>query len=528
MTQHSSAGVYVTEKDNSQRVAPASSSIGAIVGESRRGPVGQRTLVTSTKQFLATFGRPDASLTFMHYCALAFLEQGAPLYVTRVAPGSLFGGAAIATANNLNTISGFIAGEADPSIHEFLPDDLFALYAVDPGKWNEEVTVYVYPNTKVADGTFFVDVYIAGNGRPVESHLVHLDYQIDGYGVQQNVEELINRKSAYIRCVQNHDNVALRTNPRRIFVNTLTTQQLAGGADATRRATAADIIGSEAPGAIQGWNLYGDTEVVDVNILINGGYTDVSIQRAMVTLSEDRMDCMAILDTPPDDQRVSQALSFRRNTQGIDSSYGALYSPDYLIQDDYNAIRLYVPPSGHVAAAYARTDREKALWFAPAGMDMGSLNILGVRHIYNQEDRDFLYDSQVNATRVIQGAGIKIWGADTLQTKASALSNVSVRRLMMFLEKSLSQAALYSVFDPNDQVLRNQLTELSNRFLQPIKDAEGIYFFFVQCDDDNNPPELTASGDLVLDVIIDPVLPAKRIHLTAIIQKTGARFVNNG
>ncbi len=125
----------------------------------------------------------------------------------------------------------------------------------------------------------------------------------------------------------------------------------------------------------------------------------------------------------------------------------------------------------------------------------------------------------------IQGSGIRIWGADTLQTMASSLSNVSVRRLMMFIEKSLSQAALYSVFDPNDQVLRNKLTEICGRFLQPIKDAEGVYDYGAQCDDENNPPEVTAAGDLNLDIYIDPVLPAKRIHLTAIVNKTGARFV---
>jgi phage tail sheath protein FI len=206
----------------------------------------------------------------------------------------------------------------------------------------------------------------------------------------------------------------------------------------------------------------------------------------------------------------------------LDSSYSALYTPDYLVLDENNDIRLYVPPSGHIAAAYARTDEEAELWFAPAGMNRGHLNVLGVRHVYNQGDRDMLVDSQINPTRVIQGAGIKIWGADTLQTMASSLSNVSVRRLMLFLEKSLSLAALYSVFDPNDPVLRAQMVELCQRFLQPIKDARGLYGFGVQCDDENNPPEITASGDLILDVYVDPVLPAKRINLTATIQKTGA------
>lgn len=515
MANNSSAGVYVREIDLSQRVAAASSSIAAIVGESVRGPVGERTLITSTQNFLATFGKPDASLTFMHYCALAFLEHGNRLYVTRVAPNAKFGGVVVGVENSMNATSAFIEGMTDPTIYDFKSNELFVVYGANPGVWNNDISVYVYPNTKVSDGTFYVDVYQAGINRPIESFLVHLDYRVDGYGVQINVEEHINARSKYIRIKQNYEAEAYLINPKQTFINALNVEQFVGGENGTK-ATESDIVNA--------WDLYNDPEVIEINMLINAGYSTPAVQLKMATLCEDRMDCMAILDTPQTKQRVSDALAYRRNNLMLDSSYAALYTPDYYILDEHNDIRLYVPPSGHVAGAYARTDEEAELWFAPAGMNRGRLNVLGVRHVYNQGDRDTLVDSQINPTRVIQGAGIKIWGADTLQTMASSLSNVSVRRLMMFLEKSLSLAALYSVFDPNDPILRSQMVELCERFLKPIKNARGLYGFGVICDDSNNPVELTAAGDLVLDVYIDPVLPAKRIHLTAIIQKTGARF----
>ena len=516
MANHSSAGVYVREIDLSQRVAAASSSIAAIVGESTRGPVGERTLVTSTKQFLAQFGKPDASLTFMHYCALAFLEHGDRLYVTRVAPGALFGGSVISLQNSMNTSTPFNEGLVDPTVYDFAPEELFCVYAADPGEWNDDIQVYVYPNTKVTDGTFYIDVYQKGINRPLESFLVHLDFRVDGYGVQLNVEEHINKRSAFIRVKQNYEATVLVDTPNGQHINALNVAKFEGGHNGTK-ATVSDISNA--------WDLYADPEHVDVNMLINGGYAIPAIQLKMNSICMDRMDCMAILDTPQMEQKLSNAIAYRRNTLMLDSSYSALYTPDYLILDEYNDLRLYVPPSGHVAGAYARTDEEAELWFAPAGMNRGRLNILGVRHVYNQGDRDALVDNQVNPTRVIQGAGIKIWGADTLQTMASALSNVSVRRLMMFLEKSLSTAAMYSVFDPNDAILQSQLTELATRFLKPIKDARGMYDFGVICNASNNPPETVANGDLIMDVYIDPVLPAKRIHLTAIIQKTGARFV---
>lgn len=515
---HSSAGVYVNEIDLSQRAAAASSSIAAIVGESRRGPVGQRTLITDPKRFLFTFGKPDASLSYMHYCALAYLEHGSRLYVTRVAPGALFGGIVVSTENSMNSSSAYTEGIENPIDYPFSASDLFTVYAADPGVWNQDLTVYVYPNTKATDGTFFIDVYTKGINRPVEKHLVHLNYVVDGYGVQLNVEENINKRSDYIRIRQNYENQAYLLNPAHAQVNALNVVQMAGGSNGTKPTTS-DISNA--------WELYRDPEKVDVNMLINGGYSVPAIQLKMDDISRERMDCMSILDTPSMMQRVSDAIAYRRNTLMLDSSYSALYAPDYLVLDEHNDIRLYVPPSGHVAGAYARTDEEAELWFAPAGMNRGRLNILGVRQTYNQGDRDTLYDSQVNATRVIMGSGIKIWGADTLQTMASALSNVSVRRLMMFMEKSLSVAALYSVFDPNDYILRAQLTDIAERFLKPIKDARGIYDFDVVCDESNNPAETVANGDLVLDIYVDPALPTKRIHLTAIIQKTGARFTQN-
>jgi len=512
---HSSAGVYTAEKDQSQRAANAPTSIGAIVGESNKGPVGIPTLITDTTKFTDRFGFPDASLSFLHHSSLAFLSESSRLYVTRVSPGSTFGGCTVSLSNNLNSSESWNVGLEDPSIYDFAPDDLFIITGIDQGDWTDSIRVVIYPNTQASDGTFFVEVYLVNVGRPVERHLVHLDLVRDGYGVQLNIAEYINKRSTYINVVQNNLNAAFVSTPKRQLINSLNSVAIHGGSNGVA-ATPGDII--------RAWELHQDPEQLDVNILINGGYTHVAVQAAMTQLAEDRMDCIAILDTPATEQSLANAISYRRNDLQVDSSYAALYSPDYLVLDKYSDRRLYVPPSGFIAAAYARTDREFDTWFAPAGTNRGKLDVLGVRYDYNQGDRDALVDNQVNPTRVIPGVGIKIWGADTMQTQASALSNVSVRRLMLFLEKSLSIAALYSVFDPNDTILRASLVEICDRFLKPIKAARGLYGFNVVCDDTNNGPETIASGDLILDVYVDPVLPAKRVLLTAIVNKTGATF----
>lgn len=514
MANHSSAGVYVREIDQSQQVIGASSSIAAIVGETVQGPVMERTLITSTKQFLETFGKPNAKISFMNYCALAFLNEGSQLYVTRVAPESLYGGAKIFLVNNLSAGESWSAGESDLDQYVFAANELFTIYGTNQGVWTSNIKVHLYPNTIANDNTFYVEVYLANVSQPVEKYLVSLSYQTDGYGIQLNIESHINKRSNYIRIKQHLENSDFVSTPNRVFVNSLVVVQLQGGADG-RKATTGEIM--------QGWDLYENPEEVDVNLLINGGYSIPSIQLHITRLAESRMDCIAILDVPSLEQRVQDAINYRRNDLNLDSSYAALYSPDYLILDKYNDIKLYVPPSGHIAAAYAYTDNNFELWFAPAGMNRGTLNVEGVREVYNQGDRDALYDNQINVTRVIRGSGIKIWAADTLQVKASALSNVNVRRLMIYLEKSLSLAALHSLFDPNDSILRAQLTELCERFLRPIQSSRGIYTFGVLCDESNNTPETIANGDLILDVYIDPVLPAKRIYFNAIITKTGVR-----
>lgn len=515
MLTHSSAGVYVTETDRSQSVNPSPTSIAAVVGESLVGPVGERTLVTSRTEFLQLFGYPNASLGFLHYSALAFLQEGTRLFVTRVAPGAKYAGFSVRTNGTLNSLFPE-AGWTSPDLIAANAADLFTIYSNNPGTWANAVTVSVYPNTLKNDGTFYIDVFLPGSNKPVEHHLVHLNFMQDGFGVQRNVQEFVNRSSSYIKIVQNYNQALYAANPDAHLINTvLPTTALTGGTNGTR-ATSSDFINA--------WNLYSDPEIVDVNMLINNGLTDPAIQIAMEQLCRIRMDCMAILDLPPAYQSAQQAVNYRRDTLLIDSSYAAVYSPDVLIKDEYADINLFVPLSGYVAAAYARTDRDYQLWFAPAGMRRGSLDVQGVRYVYDQGKRDMVVDHQINPVRVVRGAGIKLWGADTLQTLQSADSNVSVRRLMMFLEKSLAGAALYSVFEPSDPILWSTLWDICDRFMKPIRDAGGVYWYKVVCDQTNNIPATISAGDVMLDLYVDPSIPAKRIHLNAIINATGARM----
>ena len=542
MADQTSAGVYITEEDRSQYAKAASTSIGVVVGASKSGEVMKRVLVTSKDQFLSMFGQPDPSVSYMHNCALAFLKESGKLYVTRVCESdTLTGGAYFsvddvkATIPRLNlsnfddgVITGNPKGKWDPfNTEQFLPttpgiENILGFFcAIDPGKWNNDLFIRVKPSTKRGMTTpddpllFIVEVflkYASSSQRPLESYTVRQGLGLDGFGKQQNIEQQINIKSNLVR---------YRANPYAASnIKVLTTADVfIKGATDGSRPTESSII--------KGWELYTDQELVKINILINAGYTSVAVFQSMLQIAEHRTDCMAVLDTPSDVQQVADAMQFINNDLNYSSNKGAIYSPDLLVYDEYSDREYYVPPSGLVAAAYAYTDRVKATWFDPAGMVRGDLSVLGVKQVYNQDDRDLLDSVRINPIRVfnMQGtSGYKIWSASTLQWQSSALSNVNVRRLMNLLETSISEASLFSVFEPNDEDLWNSLIAICNSFLKPIKAGRGLYWFGVQCDHDNNTPESIAVEDVHLAVFIDPTIAAKRILLNAIVTRTGATF----
>lgn len=550
-----SPGSYISERDLSQRVRAISTSIGAIVGASKQGPIMETTLVTNEEELISIFGKPDPKVSLMHYSALEFLKESKRLYVTRVVnddtargPVPLTGGA-IYTVDDSNaqnprpSLNVFDDGNSrakglwDPySTYQFNPNQpgvqnmLFMVCASNPGDWNNRLYIQIRPNyksglTSFDEGfddpyAFWVDVFLDyKNPRqvPNESYLVKREMFLDGYGNQMFIEDVINKKSRLIR-VRNNEYAP------QVKVSELAKCYIGGGTNGGRIS-----FGQ----VCRGWDLYKDPEHIDVNLFIQGGaplgmhnLQDVAdIQRHMVRICEDRMDAIALLDIPSSEQETANASAYVRQQLNIDSSYGAIYTSDVKIKDTFNDIDQWIPMSGIVAANCAMTDENYNVWFAPAGMYRGRLDVLESRYIYNQGHRDALDDARINMVRFFpKGQGYRVWNETTLQSMASALSNISVRRLMNYIEKSIGLANMYSVFDPNDQVLRSRITSMIERFLKPIYDAGGLYWFKVICDETNNTPATIAEEVLIVDAYFDPVISTKRIHLNANILRTGSNY----
>lgn len=508
-----SAGVYTGEIDGSIRSTAAPTSIGGIVGPSHKGIVGKPTLTVDDDDFTAQFGEPDSALTYMHFCAKAFLAESNRLYVMRVAKNPKLGGVKVSTVNNFSQCSSFTSGLDDPEDIVFATADIMWLYAANPGTWNNDLRVLLYPDTNDASSEGLVLSIFEGDSTvPVETYRGTLFDKLDGYGDQLSIQHQLDERSKRVKCLINTAHPAFATNERPALINAIASGVFTQGhnGDAVNES---DII--------EAWDSFEDREDFPVNILINAGYTDVSIQQRMIEVCQSQENCFAVLDVPRNKQVAQDAVNWRRTELNISSSYGALYAPWLKVRDLSKGRDMYIPPSGHVAGVFARTDRVTASWFAPAGITRGQLDVLGLQETYKQGHRDIFADNQINPLVNKPGSGFVVWGADTLQTYASATSNINVRRLVSLLKTSISSSTEIGIYEPNDDFLRNEIRSLCDDILAPIKRGRGLYSYDIVCDDRNNSNENVANGDLILDVYVDPVLPAKRIHLNAIIPKTG-------
>lgn len=541
---HPSAGVYTNEIDMSTRATAASTSIIGTVGEASQGPVGVVIDLFDREDLREKFGTPNAQkYGFALYCAEQALAQTKRLKFVRVVSKDALTAGAYFTVDDptaiipevrltvfddgtnvplgkydpLNTL-GFVATE--PGV-----DQALAYFcAANPGVWNDRISIKVRPScpagVDISDERhynpfqFYVDVYLDfknANSRPIETFFVSRKYELNGDGGQMFLEDAINNFSKYIR-VKNNSLCPLVKVKKEAF------EFLKGGADGTRP-NEAQLIAA--------WEEYSDPEIINVNILMNSGYTTPILQRKMISICENRADALAVLDMPDANAEAALAVNYTTNTLNVNSSYGAIYTPWLQIRDTYNDKNIFIPPSGHVCAAMAYTDYNRAVWFAPAGLSRGQVKVLDVRKKYNQGARDALDLGHINPIRYMPGRGYAIMGQETLQAQASAFSNINVRRLVNFIKKSLASACAVENFNPNDRYTQLTLVNICGDFLRPIKAGRGLYAFEAICDSRNNKADDIANGDLVLDVYVDPVIPAKRIHVTSHIMPTGTYFDEN-
>jgi phage tail sheath protein FI len=236
-----------------------------------------------------------------------------------------------------------------------------------------------------------------------------------------------------------------------------------------------------------------------------------AVQTAMIAHCERMGDRVALLDAPPN-ATPQEIKDWRMNVTGYDSSYATLYYPWIQVDDPILNRPVYVPPSGHVAGVWARSDNTRGVHKAPANEVV--LGATGLAYGMTKGEQDTLNPNGINCIRAFPGRGIRIWGARTLSSNPS-WRYLNVRRLFNYVEKSIERGTQWVVFEPNDMMLGARVRRDVSAFLSTVW-SEGALFgaspnqaFFVTCDSANNPPESRDLGRLIIEIGMAPVKPAE-------------------
>jgi len=136
----------------------------------------------------------------------------------------------------------------------------------------------------------------------------------------------------------------------------------------------------------------------------------------------------------------------------------------------------------------------------------------------------YMLPNGINPIVSFPGQGTVLWGDRTLLTKPSAFDRINVRRLFIVLEKAIAISAKYFLFEFNNKYTRRNFVNMVNPFLAGIKGKQGMYDFYVQCDETNNTPEVIDGNQFVASMFIKPSKSINYITLNFVATKTGVDF----
>jgi len=508
MPEYLRPGVFIEEIERGPRpIEGVPTSTAAFLGAAERGPIKPR-MVTSYKEYNRYFGGVFGTNNFLPYAVSGFFENGGKrMFVCRLV--------------------GENATKAQAEAGDFF------LRAAGPGGWGKRVWAAVRPSTTLkSDGTavgFRVSVAYFEAGaeiydpfdrandaktpRPyVEDYddLVTDEKSPDFYGKRLNFIDLDKGPQN-----QGPDSSALVELVRKAGVAAGTAPAtfsglLADAGDEDDALDSADFVGNplaqrDEPQGLAALELDPYREVA----LVYAPNVDQPTQLAIIGHCERMRFRFAVLDAA---KGVSNATSLDPRTTITDTSYAAFYYPWLAISDPASGARKLVPPGGHMLGVFARTDVERGVFKAPANeIVRGALDL---EYDINDGHQETLNPRGVNAIRRFPGRGIRIWGSRTLTSNA-LWKYVSVRRLFIFLERSIFEGTQWVVFEPNDPRLWARVTDTIRLFLR-TQWREGALFgrkeeeaFFITCNETTMSKDDILNGRLICEIGIAPVRPAE-------------------
>ena len=293
-----------------------------------------------------------------------------------------------------------------------------------------------------------------------------------------------------------------------------------------------------------GYTLFENTEEYEVDFILMGSanYSKSEAQalaNKCIAVAEARKDAVAFISPYRgafiSDSQTGSVTNFDIDTvtNNVLSFYAPATSTTYAVFDSgykymydrFNDTFRYVPLNGDIAGTCARTDIQQFPWFSPAGTARGAiLNAVKLAYNPGRKQRDALYTNRINPVIFSPGAGIILFGDKTGFGKSSAFDRINVRRLFIYLEDAISEAAKDFLFEFNDEITRTNFVNIVEPFLRDVQSKRGIFDYVVICDETNNTPEIIDSNEFIADIYIKPARSINFIGLTFIATRTGVAF----
>jgi phage tail sheath protein FI len=304
-------------------------------------------------------------------------------------------------------------------------------------------------------------------------------------------------------------------------VTTPTSESLSGGANGSAASDGQKKTAAE---------LFQDAETVDVGLIIAGPASATHIDN-LITIAENRKD--AVVFASPERADVVGITNSNTQKSNVISFFDGIRSSSYVVFDSgykymydrYSDVYRFVPLNGDIAGLSARTDLVADSWYSPAGLNRGIIRG-AVKLAFNptKSQRDELYPKRVNPVATFPGQGTVLFGDKTGLSSPSAFDRINVRRLFIVLEKAISTASKFQLFEFNDEFTRANFRNIVEPFLREVQGRRGITDFLVVCDETNNTGEVIDRNEFVAEIFIKPARSINFITLSFVATRTGVSF----
>ena len=274
-----------------------------------------------------------------------------------------------------------------------------------------------------------------------------------------------------------------------------------------------------------------DAETVDVGLIMTGPSSSSTHVDNLITIAETRKD--AVVFASPQRSDVVNITNSNRQMSNVIGFFNAIRSSSYVVFDSgykyqydrYSDVYRFVPLNGDMAGLSARTDTVADSWFSPAGFNRGIVRG-AVKLAFNptKAQRDQLYPARINPVATFPGQGTILFGDKTGLTTPSAFDRINVRRLFIVLEKAISTASKFQLFEFNDEFTRANFRNIVEPFLREVQGRRGITDFQVVCDETNNTGEVIDRNEFIAEIFIKPARSINFITLSFVATRTGVSF----